>query len=70
MRRAVGPLQADTAPLNSRVVDVATLIELSRATLANIHQSVAIALSLKAVSLMTLNALRLLGYHFKGVAHG
>ncbi|MCG7362427.1 cadmium-translocating P-type ATPase [Roseomonas sp. ACRSG] len=84
---------ADAALLNSRVVDVAALIGLSRATLANIHQNVAIALGLKAVFLVTtvvgitglwpavladtgatvlvtLNALRLLGYRFKGVAHG
>ena len=84
---------ADAALLNSRVVDVAALVGLSRATLANIHQNVAIALGLKAVFLVTtvvgitglwpavladtgatvlvtLNALRLLGYRFKGVAHG
>ena len=85
---------ADAALLNSRVLDVAALVRLSRATLANIHQNVAIALGLKAVFLVTtvigvtglwpavladtgatvlvtLNALRLLGYRFKGVAaHG
>ncbi|WP_424138134.1 heavy metal translocating P-type ATPase [Roseomonas chloroacetimidivorans] len=84
---------ADAALLNSRVMDVAALVGLSRATLANIHQNVAIALGLKAVFLVTtvvgitglwpavladtgatvlvtLNALRLLGYRFKGVAHG
>ena len=84
---------ADAALLNSRVVDVAALVGLSRATLANIHQNVAIALGLKAVFLVTtvagitglwpavladtgatvlvtVNALRLLGYRFKGVAHG
>ncbi|WP_245906676.1 heavy metal translocating P-type ATPase [Teichococcus aestuarii] len=85
---------ADAALLNSRVVDVAALIGLSRATLANIHQNVAIALGLKAVFLVTtvvgvtglwpavladtgatvlvtLNALRLLGYRFQGgVARG
>ncbi len=44
---------ADAALLNSRVVDVAALIGLSRATLANIHQNVAIALGLKAVFLVT-----------------
>ncbi|MGY4803261.1 heavy metal translocating P-type ATPase [Teichococcus aerofrigidensis] len=83
---------ADAALLNSRVVDVAALVGLSRATLSNIHQNVAIALGLKAVFLVTtvvgvtglwpavladtgatvlvtLNALRLLGYRFKGVAH-
>lgn len=82
---------ADAALLNSRVVDVAALVGLSRATLANIHQNVAIALGLKAVFLVTtvtgvtglwpavladtgatvlvtLNALRLLGYRFQGVA--
>lgn len=84
---------ADAALLNSRVLDVAALVGLSRATLANIYQNVAIALGLKAVFLVTtivgltglwpavladtgatvlvtLNALRLLGYRFKGVAHG
>lgn len=84
---------ADAALLNSRVVDVAALVGLSRATLANIHQNVAIALGLKAVFLVTtvvgitglwpavladtgatvlvtLNAMRLLGYRFKGMAHG
>lgn len=84
---------ADAALLNSRVVDVAALVGLSRATLSNIHQNVAIALGLKAIFLVTtvvgitglwpavladtgatvlvtLNALRLLGYRFKGVAHG
>ncbi|TPG57397.1 cadmium-translocating P-type ATPase [Roseomonas nepalensis] len=82
---------ADAALLNSRVVDVAALVGLSRATLANIHQNVAIALGLKAVFLVTtvlgitglwpavladtgatvlvtLNALRLLGYRFRGLA--
>ncbi|NOG73544.1 heavy metal translocating P-type ATPase [Roseicella sp. DB1501] len=80
---------ADAALLNSRVMDVAALVGLSRATLANIHQNVAIALGLKAIFLVTtvagitglwpavladtgatvlvtLNALRLLGYRFKG----
>jgi Cd2+/Zn2+-exporting ATPase len=84
---------ADAALLNSRVVDVAALVGLSRATLSNIHQNVAIALGLKAVFLVTtvvgitglwpavladtgatvlvtLNALRLLGYRFKGVVRG
>jgi len=82
---------ADAAVLNSRVLDVAALVGLSRATLANIHQNVAIALGLKAVFLVTtvvgitglwpavladtgatvlvtLNALRLLGYQFKDMA--
>ena len=44
---------SDAALLNNRVVDVATLVGLSRATLANIHQNVAIALGLKAVFLVT-----------------
>ena len=44
---------AGAAVLNSRVMDVAALIALSRATLANIHQNVAAALGLKAVFLVT-----------------
>ena len=44
---------ADTALLNSRVMDVAALVGLSRATLANIHQNVAVALGLKAVFVVT-----------------
>ena len=44
---------ADAAILNSRVADVAALVGLSRATLNNIHQNVAIALGLKAVFLVT-----------------
>jgi cation transport ATPase len=44
---------ADTALLNSRVTDVAALVGLSRATLANIHQNVAVALGLKAVFVVT-----------------
>jgi len=44
---------ADAALLNSRVGDVAALVGLSRATLANIHQNVAIALGLKVVFLVT-----------------
>ena len=44
---------ADAALLNSRVVDVAALVALSRATLSNIHQNVTIALGLKAVFLVT-----------------
>nr|WP_149536670.1 heavy metal translocating P-type ATPase [Siccirubricoccus phaeus] len=85
---------ADAAILNNRVVDVAALVGLSRATLNNIHQNVAISLGLKAVFLVTtvvgitglwpavladtgatvlvtINALRLLGYRFQGAAaHG
>ncbi|GJD94487.1 heavy metal translocating P-type ATPase [Methylobacterium iners] len=44
---------ADAAILNERVADVAALVALSRATLGNIHQNVAIALGLKAVFLVT-----------------
>ena len=44
---------ADVALLKSRVTDVAHLIALSRATLANIHQNVIFALGLKAVFLIT-----------------
>lgn len=44
---------ADAGLLNSRVADVAALVRLSRATLANIHQNVAIAFGLKAVFLVT-----------------
>ena len=76
---------ADAAILNGRASDVATLIGLSRATMTNIRQNVALALGLKAVFvvttvagvtglwpavladtgatvLVTLNALRLLGW--------
>ena len=76
---------ADAAILNGRVADVAALVGLSRATMANIRQNVAVALGLKAVFLVTtlagvtglwpavlantgatvlvtLNALRLLGW--------
>ena len=44
---------ADAAVLNDRVGDVAALVSLSRATLGNIRQNVAIALGLKAVFLAT-----------------
>ncbi|ACK81995.1 MAG: heavy metal translocating P-type ATPase [Methylobacteriaceae bacterium] len=44
---------ADAAVLNDRVGDVAALVALSRATLGNIRQNVAIALGLKAVFLVT-----------------
>jgi Cd2+/Zn2+-exporting ATPase len=73
------------------VTDVAALVGLSRATLTNIHQNVAIALGLKGVFLVTtvigvtglwpavladtgatvlvtVNALRLLRYRFRGEA--
>ena len=43
---------ADAAVLNDRVSDVAALVALSRATLGNIHQNVAISLGLKAVFLV------------------
>lgn len=44
---------ADAAILNDRVTDVAALVALSRATLGNIHQNVAISLGLKGVFLVT-----------------
>ncbi len=44
---------ADAALLGGRVVDVAALVRLSRATMRNIHQNVAVALGLKAVFLVT-----------------
>lgn len=44
---------ADVALLRNRVGDVATLISLSRATMRNIRQNVAIALGLKGVFLVT-----------------
>lgn len=44
---------ADAALLGGRVDDVAALVRLSRATLGNIRQNVAIALGLKAVFLVT-----------------
>ena len=44
---------ADAALLNNRVGDVASLIRLARATLANIHQNVGIALGLKGLFLIT-----------------
>ena len=76
---------ADAALLRNRVTDIATLVRLSRATMANIRQNIGIALSLKAIFLVTtvtgttglwmaivadtggtvlvtLNALRLLGF--------
>ena len=79
---------ADAALLKSRVGDVVRLVSLSRATMANIRQNIAIALGLKllflattiagitglwiavladtgATVLVTLNALRLLGFFGK-----
>ncbi|WP_368643255.1 heavy metal translocating P-type ATPase [Castellaniella ginsengisoli] len=44
---------ADAALLQDRVADVARLVALSRATLANIHQNVVFALGLKGVFLLT-----------------
>ncbi|HBP0978992.1 heavy metal translocating P-type ATPase [Comamonas sp. Y6] len=44
---------ADAALLKSRVVDVAHLVALSRATMANIHQNVFFALGLKGLFLVT-----------------
>ncbi len=43
---------ADAALMRGRVTDVAGLVALSRATMANIHQNVAIALGLKALFLL------------------
>ncbi len=44
---------ADAASLHARVSDVAAMVKLSRVTMANIHQNIAIALGLKAVFLVT-----------------
>ncbi len=44
---------ADAAILNSRVTDIAALVRLSRATLANVRQNVGVALGLKALFLVT-----------------
>ncbi|MEP9349160.1 heavy metal translocating P-type ATPase [Xanthobacter sp. KR7-225] len=44
---------ADAAVLHGRVTDVAAMIDLSRRTMGNIHQNIAIALGLKAVFLVT-----------------
>ncbi len=44
---------ADAALLHERVGDVPSLVELSRATMKNIHQNITIALGLKAVFLVT-----------------
>ncbi|MFK4046207.1 hypothetical protein ACI2KH_14720 [Roseomonas mucosa] len=63
-------IQADAALLNSRVVNVAALIGTSHVIPANICRSGAIALGLRAVLLVMLNALCLLEYLFKRVAHG
>jgi Cd2+/Zn2+-exporting ATPase len=44
---------ADAALLGGRVAGVAALVRLSRATMRNIHQNVAVSLGLKAVFLVT-----------------
>ncbi|SFK21481.1 heavy metal translocating P-type ATPase [Falsiroseomonas stagni] len=44
---------ADAAVLKDRVTGVAELVSLSRATMANVHQNVAVAIGLKAVFLAT-----------------
>jgi len=44
---------ADAALLHEAVSDVPALVDLSRATMANIHQNIAVALGLKAVFLVT-----------------
>jgi Cd2+/Zn2+-exporting ATPase len=44
---------ADAAVLHGRVKDVAAILDLSRRTMGNIHQNIAIALGLKAVFLVT-----------------
>jgi Cd2+/Zn2+-exporting ATPase len=44
---------ADAALLKSRVSDIAHLVSLSRATMANIHQNVLFAISLKGIFLIT-----------------
>ena len=44
---------ADAAVLKDRVTGIAELVSLSRATMANVHQNVAVAIGLKAVFLAT-----------------
>ncbi|TAL82819.1 MAG: HAD family hydrolase, partial [Beijerinckiaceae bacterium] len=44
---------ADAAVLHGRVLDIARMIELSKATMGNIRQNITIALGLKAVFLVT-----------------
>lgn len=44
---------ADAAALHGRVLDIADMIELSKRTMRNIYQNIAIALGLKAVFLVT-----------------
>lgn len=83
---------ADAAALHGRVSDVADMVELSRWTMSNIRQNIAVALGLKAVFLVTtilgvtglwpailadtgatvlvtLNALRLLGFRPRRAAN-
>ena len=44
---------ADAAVLHGRVIDIANLVTLSKATMGNIRQNIAVALGLKAVFLVT-----------------
>jgi Cd2+/Zn2+-exporting ATPase len=44
---------ADAAILNGRVGDVAAMVDLSKRTMTNIHQNIAVALGLKAAFLIT-----------------
>jgi Cd2+/Zn2+-exporting ATPase len=44
---------ADAAVLHGRVLDVARMVDLSKATMANIQQNISIALGLKAMFLVT-----------------
>jgi Zn2+/Cd2+-exporting ATPase len=44
---------ADAAVLHGRVIDVANMVLLSRATMSNIHQNITMALGLKVVFLVT-----------------
>ena len=44
---------ADAAILHGRVIDIANMIGLSKATMANIGQNISVALGLKAVFLVT-----------------
>jgi Cd2+/Zn2+-exporting ATPase len=44
---------ADAAVLHGRVADVAAMINLSKRTMTNIHQNIALSLGLKAVFLVT-----------------
>jgi Cd2+/Zn2+-exporting ATPase len=44
---------ADGAVLHGRVLDIARMIALSKATMGNIHQNITVALGLKAVFLVT-----------------